>query len=151
MTSATIMRKILIWGAYVALAVAVLGGIIGWFVAGGAGVASALVGTALAIIFTMLTAASILLGYKLSNGHMISGAFFGVVLGGWLLKFVLFIALIFVIREQAWLQPTVAFVTIVVAVLGSLAVDGAVVATTRQPTIDEIDPDDETQGRPARR
>ena len=148
MTSTQIMQRILLWGGILAAAVAVVGGVVGWFLAAGAGVASALVGTALAIIFCMLTAGSILLAYKASKGEMVSGAFFGIVLGGWLVKFALFIVLVFVLGDQEWLHRGVAFGSLVAAVIGSLAIDCIVIATSRQPTIDS-DPDDETQGRPA--
>jgi hypothetical protein len=147
-TTTKIMQRILLWGGILAAAVAIVGGVVGWFLAAGAGVASALVGTALAIIFCMLTAASIMLAFKASKGQMVSGAFFGIVLGGWLLKFVLFIVLVFVLGDQEWLHRGVAFGSLVTAVLGSLAIDVAVVATSRQPTVDS-DADDETQGRPA--
>ncbi|WP_092667151.1 hypothetical protein [Agrococcus carbonis] len=142
------MQRILLWGGILAAAVAIVGGVVGWFLAAGAGVASALVGTALAIIFCMLTAASIMLALTVSKGQMVSGAFFGIVLGGWLLKFVLFIVLVFVLGDQEWLHRGVAFGSLVTAVLGSLAIDVAVVTTSRQPTVDS-DADDETQGRPA--
>ncbi|WP_413316478.1 hypothetical protein AA0Z99_07565 [Agrococcus sp. 1P02AA] len=148
MTTTQIMQRILLWGGILAAAVAVLGGVVGWFLAEGAGVASALVGTALAIVFCMLTAGSIVLALKLSKGEMVSGAFFGVVLGGWLLKFALFIVLVFVLGEQDWLHRGVAFGSLLVAVIGSLVIDCVVIATSRQPTIDS-DADDETQGRPA--
>lgn len=148
MTTTAIMQRILLWGGILAAAVAVIGGVAGWFLAQGAGVASALVGTALAIVFCMLTGLSILLAFKASKGVMMSGAFFGIVLGGWLLKFVLFIVLVFVLADQDWLHRGVAFGSLVAAVLGSLVIDCAVVATSRQPTIDS-DADDETQGRPA--
>ncbi|MDR7232973.1 hypothetical protein [Agrococcus sp. BE272] len=149
MTTNQIMQRILLWGGILAAAVAVVGGIVGWLLAAGAGVASALVGTALAIVFCMLTAASILLAFKVSKGAMISGAFFGIVLGGWLVKFVLFIVLVFVLGDQDWLHRGVAFGALVAAVIGSLVIDCVVIMTSRQPTIDS-DADDETQGRPAR-
>ena len=148
MTTNAIMQRILLWGGILAAAVAVIGGVVGWFLAAGAGVASALVGTALAIVFCMLTGLSILLAFKASRGVMISGAFFGIVLGGWLLKFVLFIVLVFVLGDQDWLHRGVAFGSLVAAVIGSLVIDCVVIATSRQPTIDS-DADDETQGRPA--
>ena len=148
MTTTQIMQRILLWGAILAAAVAVVGGIVGWLLAAGTGLASALVGTALAIVFCMLTAGSILLALKASRGVMISGAFFGTVLGGWLLKFVLFIVLVFLLGDQAWLHRGVAFGSLVAAVIGSLVIDCAVIATSRQPVID-TDADDETQGRPA--
>lgn len=148
MNTTQIMQRILLWGGILAAAVAVIGGVVGWLLAAGAGLASALVGTALAIIFCMLTAGSIMLALKVSKGEMVSGAFFGIVLGGWLLKFVLFIVLVFVLGGQDWLHRGVAFGSLVAAVLGSLAIDVIVIATSRQPTIDS-DADDETQGRPA--
>ncbi|WP_083586905.1 hypothetical protein [Agrococcus sp. Marseille-P2731] len=148
MTTTQIMQRILLWGGMLAAAVAIVGGVVGWFLAEGAGVASALVGTALAIVFCMLTAGSIVLALKVSKGEMVSGAFFGVVLGGWLLKFALFIVLVFVLGEQDWLHRGVAFGSLLVAVIGSLVIDCVVIATSRQPTIDS-DADDETQGRPA--
>ncbi|WP_404312946.1 hypothetical protein LG314_03660 [Agrococcus terreus] len=148
MTTNAIMRRILLWGGALAAAVAVIGGIVGWIAAEGAGVASALVGTALAIVFCGLTAASIVLAFKASRGQMLSGAFFGIVLGGWLVKFVLFIVLVFVLADQDWLHRGVAFGSLVAAVIGSLVIDCVVVATSRQPIVDS-DADDETQGRPA--
>ncbi|WP_306232327.1 hypothetical protein [Agrococcus beijingensis] len=148
MTTTQIMQRILLWGGVLAAGVAVVGGIVGWLLAQGAGIASALVGTALAIVFCMLTAASLMFALKVSKGQMISGAFFGIVLGGWLLKFVLFIVLVFVIGDQDWLHRGVAFGTLVAAVIGSLVIDCVVIAGSRQPVIDS-DADDETQGRPA--
>jgi len=147
-TTTQIMQRILLWGGILAAAVAVIGGVVGWFLAAGAGVASALVGTALAIIFCGLTAASILLALRASKGEMISGAFFGIVLGGWLVKFALFIVLVFVLGDQEWLHRGVAFGSLVAAVIGSLVIDCVVIATSRQPIIDS-DADDETLGRPA--
>ncbi|WAC66344.1 hypothetical protein OVA14_00640 [Agrococcus sp. SL85] len=148
MTTNAIMRRIMLWGAMLAAAVAVLGGIVGWLLAGGAGLASALVGTVLAIVFCGLTAASIVLAFKASRGEMLSGAFFGIVLGGWLLKFALFILLVFVLADQDWLHRGVAFGSLVAAVIGSLVIDCVVIATSRQPIVD-TPADDETQGRPA--
>ncbi|WP_425844234.1 hypothetical protein [Agrococcus sp. TSP3-2-1] len=148
MNTTQIMQRILVWGAVLAAAVAVVGGLAGWLLAQGAGLASALVGTALAIVFCMLTAGSILLALKASRGQMVSGAFFGIVLGGWLLKFVLFIVLVFVLGDQDWLHRGVAFGALVAAVIGSLVIDCVVIATSRQPLIDSA-ADDETQGRPA--
>ena len=148
MTTTQIMQRIMLWGGILAAAVAVAGGLIGWFLAQGAGVASALVGTALAIVFCMLTAGSIMLALKVAKGEMVSGAFFGIVLGGWLLKFALFIVMVFVLADQDWLHRGVAFGSLLAAVIGSLAIDCIVIATSRQPTIDS-DADDETQGRPA--
>lgn len=150
MTIQDLMRRILAYGGLLALAVAVVGGVIGYLVAGMTGVVSALVGTAMAIVFCMLTALSIIVGFKVSRGELLHPGFFGVVLGGMVLKFAVFIVLIMSLRDQSWLHGGVTFGTILAAVLGSLVVDALVVGRSRQPTIDEP-ADEETQGRPARR
>lgn len=150
MTIQAVMRRILAYGGLLALAIGVIGGIIGFAIAGLPGAISALVGTAMAIVFCMLTAASIIAGFAVSKGELLHPAFFGVLLGGMVVKFAVFIVLMLVLREQAWLHGGVAFGTLLAAVLGSLVVDSLVIGKSRQPTIDEP-ADEETQGRPARR
>jgi len=61
--------------------------------------------------------------------------FFGIVLGGWLLKFVVFIVVLLVLRDQPWIQPTVFFVAIVAGVLASLVIDVVVLTRMRIPTV----------------
>jgi hypothetical protein len=138
MNSATlVLRRALVYGAWLALAIAVVGGVVGGLVAGGSGILSALVGTAMAAVFLGITSGSILLATRATKFDMFSPVFFVIVLGGWLLKFVLFLVLVFLTRDQPWVQPTVLFLCIIAAVIGSLAVDVVVVARTRQPYIDE--------------
>lgn len=149
MNTQAILKRILLWSAILAGLVAVIGGIVGFAVAGTAGLLGAVVGTAVAALFGALTALSILLAIKVSGGDMFSGAFFGIVLGGWLVKFIAFIALIFVIRDAGWINPIAAFVSIVAAVVGSLIVDLVVIARSRQPIIEDDRPDESTLGRPA--
>ena len=57
----TIFTRIIRYGAVLALAVAVIGAVAGGLADGGRGVTSALIGAALAFVFTGVTAASILL------------------------------------------------------------------------------------------
>ena len=64
---------------------------------------------------------------------MISGAFFGIVMGTWLLKFVLFIVVLVLLRGSGWIDfPTLA-VVIIVGVVGSLVIDVVAVAKARVP------------------
>nr|WP_241732219.1 hypothetical protein [Galbitalea soli] len=131
------MKRSLIYGALLALAIAVVGGVIGGLVAGGNGVLSALVGTAMAAVFLGITSGSILLATRSRRYEAFSPAFFAIVLGGWVLKFVMFLALVFLTGRAPWVQPHVLFFCILAAVVGSLLVDVIVVARTRQPYIDE--------------
>jgi hypothetical protein len=89
-----------------------------------------LVGAAVAFVFVSLTALSVLIGGKLSLG-----GFYAVVLGGWLLKVVIFIGTIAIIKQIDGLNRVAIFATIVASVLGSLAVDGFVVTKSRIPVV----------------
>jgi hypothetical protein len=94
---------------------------------------SALLGTLIAVVFMGITGASILLANRFAGSDVFVGAFFGIVLGGWLLKFILFIVLVVALRGADWLDPVVLFLAIVAGVIGSLVVDVLVVARSRLP------------------
>ena len=72
--------------------------------------------------------------------------FFGIVLGGWLLKLVLFIVAIVILRGQGWVDPVVFYVALVVSVMASLAVDVVVLLRLRVPSASDVtlptDPDE---------
>ena len=131
MSSVLVLKRALLYGGILAAAIAIVGSLIGYLVAGGEGVASALVGTAMAVVYLGITAASILFARRFDIG-----AFFGIVMGAWLLKFLLFLVLAFTLQDQPWIQPTVLFVSIVVGVVGTLAVDVIVVAKSRVPYVE---------------
>jgi hypothetical protein len=146
-TAIPVLRRALIYGSWLALGIAVVGGTVGWFVAGGPGIASALVGTALAAVFLGITSASILLAHRSTKSDMLSPAFFGIVMGGWVVKFVLFLGIVFLLRDQAWIQPVVLFLSIVAGVVGSLIVDVVVVTTSRIPYVSiELPPAPDADG-----
>jgi hypothetical protein len=138
MSAIPIMKRILLYGGILAIAIAVVGSIVGGLVAGGVGVASALIGTAMAVVFLGITAVSIVIATRVARGDLLSVAFFGIVMGAWLLKFVIFIVLIFLLKDQPWVQTQVLFLTLVVAVLGTLVVDVVVIARSRQPYVSDI-------------
>lgn len=130
-TSNPVLKRALKYGALLALVIVVVMGIIGVIVDGGPGVVGALIGTAMALVFTGITAASILLANRFTGSDMFVGAFFGIVLGSWLVKFVVFIVLSLILKGQPWVNPLILFISIVVGVVGSLAVDVVVVARSR--------------------
>lgn len=132
-TSNPVLRRALLWGGVLAAVIAVVGGILGFVFAGTEGLVSALLGTVIAVLFMGLTVASILLANRFSGSDVFVGAFFGIVLGGWLLKFILFIVLVVALRDAEWLDPVVLFLSIVAGVIGSLVVDVLVVAKSRLP------------------
>jgi drug/metabolite transporter (DMT)-like permease len=130
--------RILKWGAILAVAIAVVGGVLGLLIDGERGLVSALVGTAMAILFTGLTAASILVANRFSGTEFFTAIFFAVVMGAWIVKFAIFLVLIFLLRDQPWINPPVMFICIIAGVLGSLVVDVIVVATSRMSYVSDV-------------
>lgn len=120
--------RVLKLGSLLILAIAVVAGLIGWLVSGSVGLVSALIGAAMALVFATLTALSVWLGGKLSFG-----AFFGIVLGGWLVKVVLFLILVISLKGADFIDGKVLFFTLVASVLGSLAIDSLVFLKARLP------------------
>jgi hypothetical protein len=146
-SSNPIMRTTLVWSALVAVVLAVGAAVIGGLVAGPDGVWSALAGVILAALFLAITSASILIANRWFGDPLYVPVFFGIVMGGWILKLVIFIVALLILRGQPWLEGTVFFVSVVVSVLASLAVDVVVLARMRVPHVSDVslpttDPDD---------
>lgn len=137
-SSNPVLRRALVMSGYVAIAIAVIGSVIGWFVAGGVGVVSALIGTALAVVFMGVTAASILLANRFSGSDVFVGLFFGIVLGGWLLKFIVFLVVVIALKDQDWINPVVLYITLIVGIIGSLIVDVYVMLKSRMPHVSDV-------------
>jgi hypothetical protein len=136
--AAKAIRTALLLGGIVTLGIAVVGGAIGYWLVGSAGIWSALVGSAIAFVFMGITAGSILLGQKASGGSIASGVFFAIVLGSWLLKFVLFLVVAFAIRNSDSLDTVIAFSCVIAAVLGALVSDVVAISRARVPIVDMV-------------
>jgi len=130
---APLLTRSLRYGAVVALAAAVLGGGIGWLVAGAPGLAGGLLGAALSAVFLGLTAASILVGGRVAKGDLTNPAFLGIVLGIWMLKLILFFLLALWLRTQDWVDPGAFGFTAIGAVLGALVADTIAFQRSRVP------------------
>ncbi|GAA3664639.1 hypothetical protein [Microbacterium marinilacus] len=135
-SSTPVLRTALVWGAIVTVVVAAVGGGIGFAMAGADGMFSALAGAAIAAVFMLLTAVSILVANRWFGDDLYVPIFFGVVLGGWLLKLVLFIVALMVLRGQPWIVPGIFFVSLVVSVVASLAIDAIAMLRSRTPYVD---------------
>lgn len=144
-SSTPVLRTALTWGGIVAGVLAVLGAAIGFAVAGGEGVGSALAGVLVGAFFSAVTAASILVANRWFGDPLYVPIFFGIVLGGWIVKLVLFIVALLILRNQPWIDPMVFFVALVASVLGSLIVDAVVLMRMRIPHASDVtlptDPD----------
>lgn len=145
-SSTPVLRTTLVWSAIVTGALLVIGAVVGFLVAGVSGLWSALAGVLLAAVFLAITGISILIANRWYGDPLYVPIFFGVVLGGWLLKFVVFLVLLLVLRGQPWITPLVFFVAVVVGVLAALSVDVVTLVRMRIPHVSDVtlptDPDE---------
>jgi len=137
-----VLKNVLKYGGILGAVIAVVGAVVGYLVDGGVGLVSALIGAVLAVVFLGVTAASILAANKLAHSDFLSPIFFIVVLGGWLLKFAVFLVALILLKDQPWINPVVLLLTVIVGVVGSLVVDVLVIARSRQPYVDVALPGD---------
>lgn len=135
MTARDVFVRVLRYGGLLAAAIAVIGSVAGYLLAGTVGLVSALIGTALAFVFLSVTAASIVLASRVAGSDLLSPRFFLIVMGGWMLKFVVFLILVFVLKGQPWVNNVVLFLSIIAGVIGSLVVDVVVIARSRLPLL----------------
>jgi len=131
-----VLKNTILFGGLLAVAIAVIGSVVGFLVDGGTGLVSALVGAAMAFLFLGVTAGSILLANRIAHSDFLNPLFFVTVLGGWLLKFAVFLVLLIVLKDQPWINSVVLLLTVIVGVVGSLVVDVVVIARSRQPYVD---------------
>ena len=136
MTSAPMFKRVLIFGGILTAVIAIVGSMIGYLIAGGSGVLSAIAGAASSAVFLSLTAASFLVAGKVTRSMDAIGGFFGIVVGTWLVKLVVFIGVVIWIGGQSWLVPGVFAVAVLVAVIGLLIVDVIAFQTSRVPYVD---------------
>ncbi|MEN9730727.1 MAG: hypothetical protein RL488_37 [Actinomycetota bacterium] len=127
----TIFKKVLQQGSILIAGIAAIGGLVGALVAGAPGLLSALIGAAMTLVFVTLTATSVWLGSKLPIG-----GFFGIVMGAWIVKLVLFIVLVKLLLGVKEINGPVLFFTLIVAIMGTLVVDALVVTKSRMPIVE---------------
>lgn len=126
-----LFKLVIRYSAILVLAIAVIGGGLGYLVGSTEGAVSALIGATVAVVFSLLTALSVFIGGKLS----IAG-FYGVVLGGWLLKIILFAVALASLQSLDFINGPVLFFSIVATVLGTLAIDSLAALRARIPVVD---------------
>jgi hypothetical protein len=126
-----LFKKVLGQTALLTGLIASLGSLAGYFVEGMNGVVSALIGSGLAFAFGALTVVSMIIGRKLSLA-----GFFGVVMGGWLIKLIGFALLARSLQGAEFINGPVLFLTLVAAILGSLVIDSIAVLSARIPVVE---------------
>lgn len=136
-TSTPILRKAVRWSLLIGLALLLILGSIGAAVDGVNGLLTAVIGVAIAIGFMGITAGSILFANRFSGSDLYVGVFFGIVMGGWLLKFVLFIVAMLLLRATHWVDMGLLFASLVAGIIGSLVVDVLVLSRSKLPYVSD--------------
>ena len=144
MNNTTILTRALRYGTILTIGVVVVGGIIGYLVGGVPGLISALLGAGVTAVFMGLTSGSFVIASrvaKLPEGIVV---YYGIILGTFILKFVIFLVLVISLRYVSWLNPTVFGFTIIAAVLGTLVVDALALQRGRMTYVDVTLPGENT-------
>lgn len=126
-----VWRTMLVRGVILVIGVAVLGMGIGWLVSGTTGLIGGAVGGGLAAVFIIVTLVIMYFGRNM--GLTAIAGFLGI---GFLFKAFIFMIVIWRIKDADWLDGTVAFFTIVAAVIGSSLVEALTVIKARVPYVD---------------
>ncbi|MFM8927737.1 MAG: hypothetical protein ACKOFA_06025 [Rhodoluna sp.] len=125
----SVMVRVSWLGGLLVASIAAIASLVGFFIAGPSGILAAWAGSIAAFAFTGLTILSVLFGSKMKLGGLL-----GMVLGGWLIKIVLFLVFFSYLNKAPWLvsqaRPVV-FFTVVAAVIGGLILDTWVVNKAR--------------------
>ncbi|GIG41488.1 hypothetical protein [Cellulomonas phragmiteti] len=108
----------------------VLGVVVGGLVAGVAGVWGALVGAALALLFSGTTIWSMLRTVRSGLGQMSA-----LVMGAWLVKVVVLVVVLAVLRGMDFYHPGVLVVVLTLGVVGSAFADYRAVGASRTPYV----------------
>lgn len=127
----SLMRRILLFSAIAGVAIALIGALIGGLVVGMSGVYSALIGAAVAFVFFGITAVIML--FTADSGPAVTA---GAAMGGFLVKIVLFFAVIAILSGKDFYHPMVLFITLVAGAVASLAIETWAVQNARIPTVD---------------
>ena len=137
-SSTPVLRAALIGGMSIGGAALLIAAVVGFLVAGGPGLWSGVVGALVGVIFPALTAASILFANRWYGKPAFLQAFFGIVMGAWLLKFVLVVVLLLVLSQLEWVVPLVFYISLVATAVASLAVDLVVMRKIRIPAASDV-------------
>lgn len=137
-TSSAQLASTLLWSAVVTGILAVAGAGIGYLAGGWSGLWSAMVGVVMAGLFLGMTAGVILIAAHLPGEKFQSPAYFGVVLGGWALKIIVFGVVLLLLRGQPWVDPYIFFFAVVIGTIAALIVDVVMMMRTRVPYVGDV-------------
>lgn len=133
--SQPVLLKAVRWGLLITALLIVAFAGIGWLVSGQEGLIGGVIGAAIGGVFVGLTAGSIAFANRFIENPAYITMFFAIVMGAWLLKFVIFIVLILLLRGQPWLDGPMLFFGLLASVIAGLMIDVLLIVRSRMPVI----------------
>lgn len=124
-------RAGLIWTTVAGAVVLVAAAIIGWFVDTSAGMWSGVLGALIGALFPIITVASLLFGNRWYGTPRFLQMFFGITMGVFIVKVVVFLVAIAVVVGLPWVNLLVFYFALVAAAVSSLVIDVVIVSRMR--------------------
>lgn len=132
-TSQAVFLRALRWGIIMTVVLIAAFAGIGWLVAEGPGLVGGVIGTGVGGLMLLLTVGSIAFANRFIESPAYIAVFFGIVLGSWVIKFIIFIVLVVLLRDQTWLDTKVMFLGLIASIVLSLVLDVLLVTKSRIP------------------
>lgn len=126
------------WGIVATVALMVLFAGLGYLLRGTEGLYGGLIGAGIGGTLLLITVGSIAGANKLVNSEHYLTLFFAIVLGAFALKLIAFVAAAVLLRDQPWLDSQWLFISLVTAILVSIALDVRIVAKARIPYVQDL-------------
>lgn len=136
--SQAIFKKMLLASTVMTVTLAAVAALVGFLVAGQLGLISALLGAVIGGVFMMLSALSIVIANRQIGNPLYVQIFFATVLGALLLKMVLFLMIVFIVRDATWVEPQIVFIALIAGVILSLALDLFVLLRNKIPAASDV-------------
>jgi hypothetical protein len=125
------MAAVLRWGSLGALVAIVLAAVLGWVIAGMPGLWGAILGIAIPVAFFSVTVIVALVTLRVRPE-----VFGAAILGSWILKIAILIAVLAVLSRADFYSRTAFFIAFVVGTVGYLLTEAIIVVRTRVPYVE---------------
>lgn len=136
-SSQPVLLRGLKWGGIATVLLIIGCGAVGYVLADQPGLVGGVLGAAFAGLFLGLTIGSIAFANRFVANELYVVGFFGIVVGGWLVKFIGFIVAAVLLRDQPWLDPKILFFSLILSVVVSLTIDVFIVTKSRLPYVSD--------------
>ncbi|MCI1983338.1 MAG: hypothetical protein LKJ47_00990 [Bifidobacteriaceae bacterium] len=131
-TVESLMWRIVRYSAVALVALAVIGAIVGWFMAGAHGIVAAVIALVILLIFSLMTPA--VFG-ALAHGKMTFSMLTACLVVSWMIKIVIIIIALVALKSATWFDHRLFAIYVVVGAIVVIGIEAYVVLTSRFPYV----------------